>query len=168
MLIYHPAYDINHCIYRMLLVLESSDVESFNWDVFRMMDYYVLFPHLLKRIEPFPAALKAYRKILKALPEAYEFMRNDKRIFFELETIQNTSIQNLMAKGLVCPDKFKARIVMKSGNEIPKRIREAIKTDNVADQEWFRFVVNELPLMELDGKSGLKARSQLMEYRYDG
>lgn len=168
MLIYHPAYDINHCIYRMLLILENSDIKSFDWDVFRMMDYYILFPHLLKRIEPFPAVLRAYRKILKVLPEAYEFMQNDKRIFFELEAIQNTSIQNLMAKGLVCPDKFKDRIVVRSDNEVPERIREAIKTDDTANQEWFRCVVNELPLIDFEGKNGLKARSQLMEYRYDG
>ncbi|WP_319022236.1 ABC-three component system middle component 5 [Halomonas casei] len=152
----------------MLLILESSDIESFDWDVFRMLDYYVLFPHLLKRIDPFPAALRAYKKILKEIPEAYEVLQNDKRIFFELEAIQNTSIQNLMAKDLVCPEKLKDRIVEKSGNAIPGQILDAIKKDETANQEWFRCVVNELPLIEFDGKKGLKARSQLMEYRYDG
>jgi hypothetical protein len=149
------------------MVLESSEIEGIDWDVFRMIDYYVLFPHLLKKIEPFPSALLPYKKILKELPEAYEVIQNDKRIFFELEAIQNTSIQNLMAKDLVCPEKFKDRIVARSDRGIPDKIREVIKTDDMASQEWFRFVVNELPLIDFDGKKGLKARSQLMEYRYD-
>jgi hypothetical protein len=149
------------------MVLESSEIEGIDWDVFRMIDYYVLFPHLLKKIEPFPSALLPYKKILKELPEAYEVIQNDKRIFFELEAIQNTSIQNLMAKDLVCPEKFKDRIVARSDRGIPDKIREVIKTDDMTSQEWFRFVVNELPLIDFDGKKGLKARSQLMEYRYD-
>lgn len=168
MLIYHPAYDINHCIYRMLLILEKSNVDSFEWDLFRIVDYYVLFPHLLKRIEPFPASLRAYQKFFKELPETYEVIQNDKRIFFELETIQNTSIQNLMAKDLICPEKFKDRLVTRSDNKIPERILKAISIDNTASQEWFHCVVNELPLVDFYGRKGLKARSQLMEYRYDG
>jgi len=168
MLIYHPAHDINHCIYRMLLVLESSKAEVLDWQVFRMMDYYILFPHLLKKIDPFPAALRAYKKILKEIPDAYEVIQNNRRIFFELENIQYTAIQNLTAKGLVCSEKFREGLVCRSSSEMPEKIAEAFNADERLNQEWFRFVVNELPFIDFDGKKGLKARSQLMEYRYDG
>ena len=39
MLVYHPVYDVNHCLYRMLLVLEASAHEEFEWDTFQTDEF---------------------------------------------------------------------------------------------------------------------------------
>lgn len=167
MLIYHPAYDINHSIYRILLILNSSVHKEFQWDLLRLMDFYLLFPHLLKQISPLPMTVKSYKKLINTLPDAYESMLNTKRILFELEPIQNTAIQNIMAKDLIDLDKFQDGIVSRSDTALPDELARRLQADVIAGEEWFRFITNELPALEFNGKSGLKQRSGLMEYKYD-
>ncbi len=167
MLIYHPIHDINHCIYRVLLITESSINEEFGWDVFRITDFYILFPAMLKTISPLPASFRPFKNILKDIPDAYELMPNSKRVIFELEEIQLTAMQNLVAKGLIDPERFKVGVVKRTEVEVPIKIASAIEEDQRTMQEWFRFAINELPLVNLFGRKGLKARSKLMEFRYD-
>tara|TARA_R100001369_G_C3325403_1_gene169661 strand:- start:5496 stop:5954 length:459 start_codon:yes stop_codon:yes gene_type:complete len=152
----------------MLLITESSANEKFGWDVFRLTDFYILFPAMLKTISPFPAELRPFKKILMDMPDAYELIPNSKRVLFELEEIQLTAMQNLIAKGLIDSERFKDGVVSRTELKIPNKIVSTIEADQKTKQEWFRFAVNELPLVEFLGRKGLKARSQLMEYRYDG
>ena len=168
MLIYHPVHDINHCIYRLLRFLEKSDHERFQWDQLRLLDFYSMFPHLLKNITPFPRELRAYKKVLSRIPVSYESIPNDKRVFHEMMPIQNTALHNLIAKNLVDSEEFKAGLISRTSEPIPKRLESTISEDTIAEEEWFMFLVNELPLIDFDGKKGLKYRSDLMEYRYDG
>lgn len=167
MIIYHPAYDVNHCLYRILLALETSVHENFDWTLFRLMDFYVLFPHLLKDITPFPSSLQPFKKIVKAIPDAYETLPNSKRVLFELESIQNAAVQNLMAKGLINVSIFDKYTISRTTEQLPENLCEQLALDSRVSEEWYRLIVNELPLIEFEGKSGLKARSKLMEYKYD-
>ncbi len=167
MLIYHPVYDINHCIYRLLRFLETSNHSQVQLERLRLLDFYSVFPHLLKNIRPFPKELNAYKKILSRIPDAYESIPNDKRIFHEMMPIQNTALHNLIAKNLIDSEKFKETIISKSDEKIPENLAMMISEDPVIKEEWYSFLVNELPSVELDGKKGLKSRSNLMEFRYD-
>ena len=168
MLIYHPVYDINHCLYRLLRFLETSTHTEFQWERLRLLDFYSVFPHLLKKISPFPKELNAYKKILTRIPEAYEAIPNDKRIFHEMMPIQNTALHNLIAKNLIDSEKFKDSIISRTNEKIPEELALLINQDPIKQEEWYSFLINELPLVELDGKKGLKSRSNLLEYRYDG
>lgn len=167
MILYHPVYDVNHCIYRMLLILETSTQKNIPWELFRLMDFYLLFPHVLKEIEPFPIKLKPFKAVVRSISDAYETMPNKKRIIFSLESIQSTAIQNLMAKGLINVELFKNQVVSRTEYDIPVEVMTTIESDNRQREDWYRLIINELPLIEFEGKGGLKARSKLMEYRYD-
>jgi len=101
MLIYHPVYDVNHCLYRMLLILENSTQDDFDWDTLKLLDFYTLFPQLLKNIKPMPVSLRAFSKVIKQIPDAYEALPNAKRILFDLGNLQNTAMMNLLAKEFV-------------------------------------------------------------------
>ena len=102
-----------------------------------------------------------------AIPESYENLPNSKRVLFELESIQNSAIQNLMARGLVSVSAFDRQVVSRTSANIPNSLSEILSSDDRINEEWYRLIINELPLSELDGKTGLKARSKLMEYKYD-
>lgn len=167
MLIYHPVHDINHCIYRILRFLEVSDHSSFLWEQLRLLDFYSLFPHLLKSISPFPRELSAYKKIISRIPDVYESMPNDKRVFYEIMPIQNTALHNLIARDMIDSDRYAAQIIARSEIQLPGTLMEKIKNDPFVKEEWFLFLVNKLPLLIFDGEKGLKYRSNLMEYRYD-
>lgn len=168
MLIYHPVHDINHCIYRLLRFLEASDHAQFHWDQLRLLDFYSVFPHLLKNLSPFPKELREYKKIISRIPDAYESLSNDKRIFHEMMSIQNTAIHNLIAKNLVNAEQFVESVVSRSEELLPENLTVVLRQDSLVQEEWYMFLVNELPLIDFDGKKGLKWRSDLMEYRYDG
>lgn len=167
MLIYHPANDINHCLYRMLLILETTTAKELNWNLFKLMDFYTLFPHLLKTIAPLPKSLMSYKESLKGIPSPFEALPNSKRVLFDLEGIQNTSILNLLAKDLVNLELFQEKRVKRTSKGIPPNLNMIIKNDPIKKQEWFTFVTSELPFVSFRGHKGLKARSGLMEFRYD-
>lgn len=167
MLIYHPVYDINHSIYRMLLLLETSVHRSFAWEQLKLLDFYLLFPHLLKDIKPLPASLSVYRKLINAIPHPYELVPNKKRALYEVGNLQNTAVHNLMAKELIDVASFQSFQVQRTQRALPVEIKKFIDADEVQKEDWFKIVVNELPNIAFQGKEGLKSRSGLMEYRYD-
>lgn len=167
MLIYHPIYDVNHCVYRTLLILESSIHNDIELDLYRHIDFYLLFPHLLKKIQPFPAELASFRKIIKNMPEPYELMINVKRAIFDLEAIQTTALQNLIAKNIIEFDSYKNKNIRRTQVQLPEAINKMIMGNSIVNEEWFRMLINEFPTINFLGKKGLKARSGLMEFRYD-
>lgn len=167
MLIYHPAYDVNHCVYRIISLLEKSAHEEFDIELARLLDFYILFPHLLKSIKPLPAGLAAYRQILKRIPDAYESIPNPKRILFDLEQFQNAAFQSLMAKGLVDIDSFRKGVLRRTDTSIPEELEASMLEDEMIDSDWFTVISDELPSVQFLGRKGLKSRSSLMEFRYD-
>lgn len=167
MLIYHPIHDVNHCVFRVLLILENSQHNHIDLDLFRLIDFYLLFPHLINMIKPFPSELASFKKVIKQIPEPYELIGNVKRTMYELEAIQTTAIQNLMAKNLIEIDSYKNNSLQRTEELLPKSIYEKVISSEVVKEEWFRMLINEFPTVNFFGKKGLKARSGLMEFRYD-
>lgn len=167
MLIYHPVYDLNHSLFRALMILEISEHKEISLDLFRIIDFYTIFPHLIKEIRPFPNELRAYRKVLNEIPDSYERIGNIKRIMFELEGVQTTALQNLLAKDLIDYQAFKSKLISRTGIALSENLNQSIKESNTAQEEWFLMLVNEFCGLKLKGSSGLKSRSGLMEYRYD-
>lgn len=167
MLMYHPAQDANHCVFRALLLLEHTVHEYIDLERYRLLDFYILFPHLLKKINPLPNQLRSYKKILSEIPDSFETMQNTKRVMHELEPLQTAAIHNLLAKQLIDIDSFKAKKLKRTSEEIPHPINLTIRSFELAQKEWFRMVANELPLINFNGDKGLKKRTGLMEFRYD-
>ncbi len=167
MLIYHPIHDVNHCVYRLLLILESTQHPSIDTDLYRIIDFYTIFPSLLKNIKPFPTELAAFKRVLKEIPEPYERLSNIKRTMHELEPIQTTAIQNLLAKNFIDLEAFSARRLERTDIELPEEILVGLKENDLVEEEWFRMLINEFPTISFTGKKGLKARTGLMEFRYD-
>tara|TARA_B110000211_G_scaffold114722_1_gene133006 strand:+ start:1638 stop:2153 length:516 start_codon:yes stop_codon:yes gene_type:complete len=167
MLIYHPVHDINHSLFRTLMILEVSKAEEIGLELFRLIDFYTIFPHLIKEIKPFPNELKDYKKELKLIPVPYERIGNTKRIMFELESVQTTALQNLIAKGFIEIDAFNNKKVRRTSSDLPEAIMSEISHSDIANSAWFEMLVNKLFEIDVKGKSGLKSRTGLMEYRYD-
>lgn len=149
------------------MILEASNHDEIHLDLFRIIDFYILFPHLIKEIKPFPRELHSYRKSVNKIPPPYERVKNIKRVMFELETIQTTALQNLLAKGLIDLDAFKLKKVQRSLTDLPQAVMDELKNNEIANSEWFEMLVNTFCTIKLKGKSGLKSRTGLMEFRYD-
>ncbi|MFK5915541.1 MAG: hypothetical protein QM484_14335 [Woeseiaceae bacterium] len=167
MLIYHPIHDVNHCVYRMLMILESSVHEELELELYRLQDFYFIFPHLLNNIKPLPSELSAYKKIIKRIPEPFELIKNTKRIMYDLESLQIVAIHNLLAKDILDMDAFKNKRLKRTQAVLPEKLLVAFAEDTVLSEDWFKMIVNDFPNINFGGKNGLKKRTGLMEYRYD-
>lgn len=167
MLIYHPSQDINHCCYRLLLILECSEHEKFNVELYRLIDFYSLFPYLLKLIKPLPNPISNFRSKFRNIPEPFESLRNTKRIMHDLERLQSTTIQNLIAKELLDKEALENGFIKRTEKSLPPSLLEQFNSSRLSSEEWFKVLINEFPKARFRGSNGLKSRSGLMEYRYD-
>ncbi|UVM45607.1 hypothetical protein LOY47_04900 [Pseudomonas brassicacearum] len=167
MLIYHPAYDANHCLYRLLAILQATTTFSLTWDQLRILDYYYLFPSQLKNIKPWPTNLKEFKIKLKAIPEQFEDINNPARVLHDLHIFQKTAVLELIAKGIVSKLDFEHGILKLSTRLLPSRYLELVQTDLFLKSDEFEVITKALPKLEFNGASGLKKRSGLMEYIYD-
>lgn len=167
MLIYHPAQDANHCVFRTLMLLEHTVHEDVALELYRLLDFYILFPHLLKLISPLPTELRGYKRFLSNIPEPFESMRNTKRIMHDLESLQSVALHNLLARQIIDIASFKIKRLKRTPTPLPSVLNAAIQSSDMAQNEWFRMVVNEFPMLNFGGEKGLKKRTGLMEFRYD-
>lgn len=167
MLMYHPAQDINHCVYRILLVLEKSEHESLSIDIYRLIDFYTVFPYLLSLIKTLPKPINKHRKIFSAIPAPFESLKNTKRIMHELELLQTIAFQNLLAKDLLCKEAFNKGILQRSLSKLPSELYQSLDASRLVNESWFMAIINDFPKTKFIGKNGIKARTGLMEYKYD-
>lgn len=167
MLMYHPAQDINHCVYRILLITEFSEHERLSIDLYRLIDFYTLFPSLLKLIAHFPSPIHRHKGKFTEIPEPFESLKNTKRILYELEQLQSIAIQNLLAKNLLDSQSVKNGYLKRTNKVLPESFVRAIYESRLVSEEWFKVLINEFPKAKFMGSNGLKARTGLMEYRYD-
>lgn len=166
MILYHPAKDVNHCIYRtlsMLLYIEST----LKFEHFRLLDFYYCFPHLLKEIKPWPVDIKEYKKYISNIPDPYEKISNKKRLFFEMIQVQKTSLAILHAKGIIKNDEYRAGQIVLDRESVPQQLINKIEKDKFMDSEVFKTLTIGLMSTVWEGKKGLKFRTGLLEYKYD-
>lgn len=167
MLIYHPAFDANHCLYRIVTILYSSQKTEVSWSLLRLLDFYYLFPAQLKKISPWPNQISKYKKLLRNIPEQYEDISNSSRVFYDLEKFQKTAVLELIAKGIISKESFEEGKVCLVDGALPNSFVEYIENNEFFYKDEFKIIIEALPTVDLNGPQGLKKRSGLMEYIYD-
>lgn len=166
MLIYHPIGDPYHCIYRLLSVLLNLSVQRIEWEKLRILDFYMLFPHLLQDVK-LPAELRGARSQLNKIMNPYEVLPSPKRLMFELSKIQDNAVKSLVAKGIVDRTEFVQEIVLLNSFIIPQKLKTHISSQQQKNEYWYKFLTSNFASIPLMGEKGLKERTGLMEYRYD-
>lgn len=166
MLIYHPAFDANHCLYRIVSIL-SATKKDVSWQLLRILDFYYLFPSQIKNINPWPREIQKYKALTKKIPDEFEDITNPARVFFDLEAFQKTATLELIAKGVLSKDSFDSGIMKLEPNSIPDLYKEVLAKDSFVQGSTFKIITEALPQAAFSGPNGLKRRSGLMEYIYD-
>ncbi len=166
MLTYHPIHDPSHCTFRMLCLMSDVERVEVSWDCLKILDFYLLFPHLLSKMT-FSKDIIEFRAMLKKIPEPYESLPSPSRLMFELGEIQEQTIKSMIAKGLVEKGPFISGKVKIRFMVLPQKISELIASEKFRQEEWYNFLTKVLVQMPLKGINGLKDRTGLMEYRYD-
>ncbi len=166
MLIYNPAFDLHHTVFRLLQLLTSAPPAEYETERVRILDYFLLFPEQVPSLK-FPDEIKRKRWLFIQPYNPYRRIDNPSRLFFELETIQTTALQSLASRGLIDRDRFQAGAVKRTAEALPTVLAEAIKQRAASSPELIDLVARDLIALPLLGPKGLKARSRLLDTRYD-
>lgn len=166
MLVYHPVGDPYHCAFRLLSVLLELASPKIEWEKLRILDFYMLFPHLLKEVRV-PDELKGAKAQLKEIAPPYETLPSPKRLMFELSKIQDNAVKSLVAKGIIDRGAFVEEMVLLNAFVVPQKLRDHITNHEQRNTFWYKFLVSDFLAIPLLGIKGLKERTGLMEYRYD-
>jgi hypothetical protein len=164
MLIYHPAFDAYHCVFRMLAVAESST--QLEIDQVRLLDFYLLFPSAVATIR-LPTTLKDARKLAKSLANVYHDPLNPATTFREMRHIQEASLKCIAASGLIDLETFEAGFVCRTNVKIPDALKRKVDEFLTSRQPVADIILRGLAAIPLRGYDGLKHRTELMEYKYD-
>jgi len=166
MIIYHPAYDLNHCAFRFITLLTDIKEHEINWETMQILDFYYVFPHLLADIH-LPRNSIATKQMLKTVPEPYESLPNPQRLMFGLKALHNEAARALVAKGLIDKDSYLKNIIRLYAKRVPETLNNQIVKNKKRKTRWYQLLVEVLAKYPINGKDGLKDRTQLMEFRYD-
>jgi hypothetical protein len=164
MLIYHPAFDAYHCVFRLLYatnILNELEVAKL-----RILDFYLAFPSEVMSIK-LPRDQVYIRKSAQLLQNVYHGPVNAKQAFRDMEHIQNAVIRSLGASNLLDQSALNEGMVLRTNKGLPTEFISAFESFSIKENLVVKFILEKLVNLPLNGMDGLKDRTGLMEYRYD-
>lgn len=167
MLVYHPAFDIYNCIFRLLQLLNHSKEDEIHVEKLRIWDFYLVFPTQVQNIS-FPAELRTLKeKVFKVKTNPYEELSDPKLIFDRMKSFQMSAVKCLASYGFIDKDKLLNNIIKKTTKPIPDTLLAQFKSSTDEINNVIKLVVNDFVELGLFGSSGLKARTGLIDFKYD-
>ncbi len=166
MIIYHPANDINHCAFRLVTLLSDIPGNMTAFERLKILDFYYLFPHFLVDVK-LPRNPIISKQALKKIERPYESLPSPRRLMFQLKSFHSSATRSLVAKGIIDKEHYLRSIIKLDTNRIPNTLLTKIREDQKRVTQWYKLLTEFFISYPLDGKDGLKGRTQLVEYRYD-
>lgn len=165
MLIYHPAYDVNHSAFRMLRLLEYNPGNTMELDKFRILDLYYLFPYLMAGVT-LPRSLTTRKNAYGKMASPYNRIPAPKALIQQMASLHAVVARSLAAKGFLVPDDLSRGMLVRTAKAVPTNLSTAFATAT-ADELLVRMLAEEVAAIPLNGAGGLKDRTGLLEHRYD-
>lgn len=166
MLVYHEAYDIYHCIFRMLVILERNNTKSLPIIHIRIVDFLLLFPQLIERVR-LPRENFKYKKLAKLIPSKYNNVSNHFLLFNDIEYTQKCAINAMVALNLIDKEQYKNGMVLRSRIDLLEELQGAVNNKGESLSEIELFIVTDLMQLDTNGVGGIKERTSLGEHKYD-
>lgn len=164
MLVYHPAYDAYHCLFRLLAILEKQP--RMEIDRLRILDFVLCFPGVVTTFK-LPQKSAGLRRRAKLIENAYRTSLSPKATFTTLTASQDGALSCLAAASFVAPNQLLERVVERTSAPLPQELHVRTQEFHAREAFFFQQVLPALFDIELSGPNGLKARSGLIEHRYD-
>lgn len=166
MLIYHPAFDIHHCTFRLLRILETLPRELHPADRIRILDFFLLFPGEIEDVR-LPSSARDLRKSLDIYRNRYDRVLDKPLVFSRLEPVQAAALKTLAGHRLIDREQLGRGVVLRTEAPLPTSLQTAVSAAPDSDVAALLAVIVQLGSINPYGKSGLKGRTDLLEFRYD-
>jgi hypothetical protein len=168
-LIFQPSLDPFHAMFRFIRLRGLLNVANkLSRDHARILDFYLLFPFRIRAIRLAPRHQK-----FKKLSDKYQSLKpygelpDDPLMFQRMEPMQSAALETLASKAFFDLQALKHGAVESTEQKLPDEIEARIFSLNGEQSDLLDF----LSVLATDynplGERGLKARTGLLEYRYD-
>jgi hypothetical protein len=164
MLVYHPAFDAYHCLFRLLSILEMR--KRMEVDRLRILDFLLCFPAVVATFK-LPQSSAGLRKPAKLADSAYRTPLNPRATFSTLIASQDGALSCLAAASFVVPEQLRNGAVERTDAPLPNDLLLRVAELRARETLFFQQILPALFDIPLLGPDGLKARSGLIEHRYD-
>lgn len=167
MIVYHAAFDLYNCIFRILLILSRIKEEEVEMEKLLIWDYYVTFPNRVSQIS-FPQDLRMqYRRLFPENKNPYDEVLDDVKVFARMRSYQTEALRCLAAYGLIDSERLIASRIKRTVSPLPEQLQKRI--DEVPARLRNVITLIESPFTELPlyGAKGFKYRTKLIDYKYD-
>lgn len=165
---FQPAFDPFHAVYRHFRLWPILKHGPLPRETVRILDFYLLFPFRIGAIRLTRPHLR-YKKLAGtyASTKPYGEQPEDRTVLARMESMQDAALNTLAAQAIVDPDQLARGQVKISDRPLPEDIAERVDAANERDADLIEFLAILASEYELLGDNGLKARTGLLEYRYD-
>jgi hypothetical protein len=166
MLIYNPAFDLHHSVFRFLQILTAAPERRYEVERLRILDFFLLFPEQIENIR-FPRELRGKKSLFRQNYNPYRSIENPRRLFSDITPFQLVALQSLAAHNLIAPDAFQDGIVQRTTQPLPDRLATSVANRVKLTPALIDLVSGDLARLPLHGAGGLKDRANLQDTRYD-
>lgn len=167
-LAFQPAFDVFHTEFRFLRLRRLMGADFiWQYDQLRIADFYLLFFFRLQnaRLAPQHRSIKAQAK--NCPQPSYEKQPDDQILFSRMATIQRAAAETLVVNGFFDSAEFKLERLVETGKVEPEALCRRIDEINEEQTGRMEALSTLISSYDLLGENGLKARTGLLEYRYD-
>lgn len=166
MLSYHPALDVYHSAFRAMRLLVARSPKPLTVPQLRILDFYLLFPALIPSIR-LPKEAIPFRKLFANRANRYWFTGEPIQVFQRLEPVQSQALHLLYSKGVVDTPNVDSGNLLLTPEGRGSPLAERAVAANAADETTTHFLGSILAELPVTGQNGLKARTALLDSRYD-
>lgn len=169
MIIYHPATDFYHCWMRWAYIVSNAFGEPVEYERARIIDYYICFPKQLLNCQLTSLYSAQVKKAVRLIPESYEDALSVRQAFRQMSEIHRHVAMDMASKGLIDRSLYQEGQLSVVDAEYSRGLLLEVAAKWAPQNiELCDLILEALNSMTLNGKNGLKDRSGLLEYRYDG
>lgn len=168
-LTYQPALDPFHTIFRMMrlrwIILETGMI---HFDHLRILDFFLLFPFRIDEIR-----LKPQDRRYRRLASSYSYLRPygdlpaSVLLFERMKPIEKAAMETMVNLGMFSTIYFHKSEVVDMAKPLPVGIDKRISELNNQQSDLLEFLRVLAIGYPFFGGQGIKARTGLLEHRYD-
>ena len=168
-LVYQPSFDPYNTAFRLLRLREGITLEKPTpFDCIRVLDFFLLFPFLIGAVK-----LKQKNRGFRKLSQGYDHMQpyarmpEGNQLLERMRPFQIAAAKSLVASELLDLKMWNKGTFIKSDVPLAPKLNDAISEINKEQSDLLNMLTEFANSYPFSGSDGLKARSGLLEFRYD-
>ena len=172
MITYNPAFDLYHSIFRMAHIVNClKEGECFEIDKVRIWDFYLLYPSKAFDIDVKPRKEKdiydARERWVEKERNPYEYNGDNRKLFEWIKPVQVSALSCLVSCGILKKEEYLNNRVCISNRQALDNFLSHAGPLTPSERNTLSFMGYFSRFVSLSGFNGLKARTQLLESKYD-